>query len=87
MAVVVNLDGDVIAPGSPAVRADDPFLTRGDGIFETLLMRGGRPCLLSAHLDRLAVSASIVGMPEPDLQRWRTAAGVAATGVVTTRSS
>jgi 4-amino-4-deoxychorismate lyase len=72
--IVVGLDGDVIAPGAPVLCADDPMVTRSDGVFETLLVRGGRPCLLSAHLDRLANSAAITGLPVPDLARWRVAA-------------
>jgi 4-amino-4-deoxychorismate lyase len=54
------------------------MFARGDGVFETLLVRGGRACLLDAHLTRLARSAAIVGLPGPDLRRWRTAAVVGA---------
>jgi 4-amino-4-deoxychorismate lyase len=75
--IVVTLDGDVIAPGASALHADDLLVTRSDGVFETLLVRGGRPCLLGAHLDRLARSAASTGLPEPDLTRWRVAAAVA----------
>lgn len=75
--IVVTLDGDLVAPDGPTLRADDAIVSRGDGVFETLLVRGGRPCLLSAHLDRLATSAAIVGLPRPDLARWETAAASA----------
>jgi 4-amino-4-deoxychorismate lyase len=44
---------------------------RGDGIFETLLVRGGAPCLLEAHLSRLVQSARMTDLPAPDLARWR----------------
>ena len=71
--VVVALDGQVIDPTRPVLFADDPMVTRGDGVFETLLVRGGRARLLDAHLARLARSAAIVGLPEPDPARWRRA--------------
>jgi 4-amino-4-deoxychorismate lyase len=77
--IVVTLDGDVIPEGAPVLHADDAIVTRGDGVFETLLVRNGRPCLLGAHLDRLAGSAAITGLPEPDLARWRVAVAAALT--------
>ena len=76
--IVVTLDGRLVDSDHPVVGADDPMFARGDGVFETLLVRGGRSCLLDAHLIRLARSAAIVGLPGPDLRRWRTAAVVAA---------
>ena len=33
------------------------------GLFETILVRGGRPVLLDAHLDRLLRSAAALGLP------------------------
>jgi 4-amino-4-deoxychorismate lyase len=76
--VVVDLDGVVHGPDEPLVRAVDPVLTHGDGVFETTLLRGGRPCLLPAHLARLERSAAIAGLPGPDPVRWRTAVDIAA---------
>lgn len=76
--VVVMLDGTVVDPRVPAVCADDPMLLRGDGVFETMLLRDGRPCLLEAHLDRLGTSAAITGLPAPDPVRWRHAVAAAA---------
>ena len=52
-AVVVTLDGELHDPQAPLLFADDLAAVRGDGIFETLLVRDGRPCLLEAHLARL----------------------------------
>jgi 4-amino-4-deoxychorismate lyase len=75
--IVVGLDGEVIALEEAVLCADDAVVTRSDGVFETLLVRAGRPCLLSAHLDRLANSAAITRLPEPDLARWRTTAATA----------
>jgi 4-amino-4-deoxychorismate lyase len=78
-AVVVTLDGELHDPAAPLLYADDLAAVRGDGIFETLLVRDGRPCLLEAHLARLTQSARMTDLPAPDLPRWRAAvaAGVA----------
>lgn len=76
--VVVDLDGVRHEPATPLVRAVDPVLTHGDGVFETTLLRGGRPCLLEAHLARLDRSAAIAGLPRPDPARWRSAVDTAA---------
>lgn len=77
--VVVDLDGAVLDPAAPLVRAVDPLLTHADGVFETTLLRGGRPCLLEAHLRRLERSAAIVGLPGVQHSRWRAAVDIAAT--------
>jgi 4-amino-4-deoxychorismate lyase len=78
-AVVVTLDGELHDPSAPLLFADDLAAVRGDGIFETLLVRDGRACLLEAHLGRLTQSARMTDLPAPDLTRWRAAvaAGVA----------
>ncbi|MGE0214294.1 aminodeoxychorismate lyase [Mycolicibacterium sp.] len=77
MAVVVTLDGTLRDPQEPLLHADDLAAVRGDGIFETLLVRDGGPCLLEAHLARLTQSAHLVDLPAPDLDRWRAAVAVA----------
>jgi 4-amino-4-deoxychorismate lyase len=74
--VVVTLDGELHDPSTPLLFADDLAAVRGDGIFETLLVRDGRPCLLEAHLARLTQSARMTDLPAPDLPRWRAAVGV-----------
>jgi 4-amino-4-deoxychorismate lyase len=73
IGVVVTLDGELHDPGAPLLFADDLAAVRGDGIFETLLVRDGRPCLLEAHLARLTHSARMTDLPAPDLPRWRAA--------------
>ena len=65
--VVVTLDGQLQDPRTPLLHADDLAVVRGDGIFESLLVRDGRPCLLEAHLGRLTQSARLMDLPEPDL--------------------
>ncbi len=76
--VVVTLDGQLHDPQTPLLHADDLAVVRGDGIFESLLVRDGRPCLLEAHLGRLTQSARLMDLPEPDLPRWRAAVATAA---------
>jgi 4-amino-4-deoxychorismate lyase len=76
--VVVTLDGEMLAPGTPLLPADDLGAVRGDGVFETLLVRDGGACLVEAHLERLTHSARLMDLPEPDLPRWRRAVDVAA---------
>ncbi|MDT5333155.1 MAG: 4-amino-4-deoxychorismate lyase [Mycobacterium sp.] len=76
--VVVTLDGELHDPAAPLLFADDLAAVRGDGIFESLLVRDGRPCLLEAHLGRLTQSARMMELPVPDLPRWRAAVATAA---------
>ena len=76
--VVVTLDGEVHPPGTPLLFADDLAAVRGDGVFETLLVRDGGACLVEAHLGRLSHSAKLLDLPEPDLAGWRHAIDLAA---------
>ncbi|CAN5151338.1 aminodeoxychorismate lyase [soil metagenome] len=77
MSVVVTLDGTVRDADAPMLHADDLAAVRGDGVFETLLVRDGKACLVELHLRRLVLSAKSLELPEPDLPAWRTAIGVA----------
>jgi len=76
--VIVTLDGKVHPPGTPLLFADDLAAVRGDGVFETLLVRDGGACLVEAHLSRLSHSAILLDLPEPDLIAWRRAIDLAA---------
>jgi 4-amino-4-deoxychorismate lyase len=78
MSVVVTLDGEFHDPAAPLLFADDLAAVRGDGIFETMLVRAGAACLLEAHLQRLAQSAAMTDLPAPDADAWRRAAAAAA---------
>src|ERR1700744_5829888 len=71
--VIVTLDGEVHPPETPLLFADDLAAVRGDGVFETLLVRDGSACLVEAHLGRLSHSAKLLDLPEPDLTAWRSA--------------
>src|ERR1700759_332857 len=75
--VIVTLDGEVHSPGTPLLFADDLAAVRGDGVFETLLVRDGRACLVDAHLNRMGLSSKQLDLPEPDLAAWRHAIEVA----------
>jgi 4-amino-4-deoxychorismate lyase len=76
--VLVTLDGVVRDPDAPLLSADDIGALRGDGVFETILVREGRPCVLELHLARLRRSAQALDLPEPDLGQWRAAVEIAA---------
>jgi 4-amino-4-deoxychorismate lyase len=69
--VIVTLDGGIHPPDTPLLYADDLAALRGDGVFETLLIRDGAACLLDAHLQRLTRSAERMELPAPDLRAWR----------------
>lgn len=71
--VIVTLDGEMHSPDAPLLHADDLAAVRGDGVFETLLVRDGRACLIEPHLQRLTQSSALTDLPEPDLPRWRSA--------------
>ncbi|MFH8466624.1 aminotransferase class IV [Streptomyces sp. NPDC017991] len=60
------LDGRLQDSESARVSVFDHGLTVGDGIFETVKTTDGRTFALTRHLDRLARSASGLGLPEPD---------------------
>lgn len=47
------------------VRGDDRGVLHGDGLFETLHLRDGRPWLREAHLARLRAGAAAIDLPLP----------------------
>jgi 4-amino-4-deoxychorismate lyase len=63
--VVAVLGQGVVPAGTPILRADDLGALRGDGIFETMHVREGRPWLLAEHLARLADSARRLDLALP----------------------
>lgn len=75
--ILVTLDGTVHDADEPFLRADDLAAIRGDGVFETLLVRDGRTCRVAAHLDRMTRSLAMMGMPELDRDAWQQAITVA----------
>jgi 4-amino-4-deoxychorismate lyase len=63
--VVAVLGRGLVPAQTPILRADDLGALRGDGIFETMRVRDGRPWLLAEHLARLATSAARLDLPVP----------------------
>jgi len=76
--VLVTLDGQVRDAGVPLLHVDDLAVVRGDGVFETLLVRDGRACKPALHLDRLESSARALELPWPGRGLWSRAIETAA---------
>lgn len=75
--MLFSLNGELHSAGTPALPPDDRGLALGDGAFETIAVRGGRPLRLPAHLDRLAEALAILAIA-PAPAREATAAAVTA---------
>ncbi|MCO1596582.1 aminotransferase class IV [Micromonospora sp. RHAY321] len=54
-----------VPAGEPVLRADDLGVLRGDGLFETMHLRHGRPWLRDEHLARLAAAATAFELTLP----------------------
>jgi len=63
--VVAVLGRGQVPADTPILRADDLGALRGDGIFETTHIRGGRPWLLDEHLARMTRSAARLDLDLP----------------------
>jgi branched-chain amino acid aminotransferase len=57
------LDGRLVAADAVGIAVDDHGFTVGDGIFETILVRDGRPGFWDRHMARLQRSIRIAGLP------------------------
>ena len=62
----VWVDGRLVAAGGVHLSAFDRGFQLGDGVFETLRARGGRPTELPEHVARLHRSAEGLAIPLPD---------------------
>lgn len=51
-----------------SIRLDDRAVQYGDGLFETIAIRGGRPRLWSYHVERLQTGCARLGLPVPNEQ-------------------
>jgi branched-chain amino acid aminotransferase len=60
------VDGALVDEAAARVSPMDHGLLTGDGVFETLRVYGGVPFAWDRHLDRLARSASALGLRLPD---------------------
>jgi branched-chain amino acid aminotransferase len=68
------VDGALVDEAAARVSPMDHGLLTGDGVFETLRVYGGVPFAWDRHLDRLARSATALGLPLPDPTSLRAAA-------------
>lgn len=64
-------------PNLPMIFWDDAAVTRGDGVFETLLIREGRACNTRRHADRFVASAALLGLTPPIVKDWLKATDMA----------
>jgi 4-amino-4-deoxychorismate lyase len=76
-SLLVTLDGQAHDPSTAFLHADDLAALRGDGVFETALVRGGKALKLDLHLERFAASARRLGLPTPAAEQWADAVAVA----------
>jgi branched-chain amino acid aminotransferase len=67
----VWINGALHAPEDARVSVFDHGILVGDGVFETVKAVRGEAFALTRHLERLAVSAAGLGLPEPDLSAIR----------------
>ncbi len=73
----VWLDGQVVPADAPHLSAYDRGFQLGDGVFETLRARSGRPAELAEHLARLRRSADGLDIPLEDGLDGAIAVGIA----------
>jgi len=60
------LNDGLVSDGDAHVSVRDRGFTSGDGVFETIKIVSGEPFALTRHLARLANSARLVGLAQPD---------------------
>ncbi|HUR07319.1 MAG TPA: aminotransferase class IV [Nonomuraea sp.] len=68
MTIPVWVNGELLDPAAATVSVFDHGLMVGDGVFETIKIVHGESFALTRHLDRLALSARRMDLPEPDLE-------------------
>ena len=73
-------DGRVADASKPQLLVTDLGVTRGDGVFETMLAVGGTVRKMQAHLDRLAGSAEALDLVIPAADDWQRAIATAVAG-------
>lgn len=71
--LLVWMDGELRDPDTASVRWCDHGLTVGDGVFETVELRRGRPFAWTRHLHRLRRSAEGLEVPWPGDEALRAA--------------
>ena len=64
-------------PSLPLIYWDDYAVTRGDGIFESILIRDGQAANIERHAQRFCTSAEALELPEPIIESWISATNAA----------
>lgn len=67
MSVPIWVNGELHEPDKAVVSVYDHGLMVGDGVFETVKAVRGKAFALTRHLERLALSAKRMDLPDPDL--------------------
>jgi branched-chain amino acid aminotransferase len=75
MAPPAFVNGELLGRDEAVLSVYDHGLIVGDGVFETVLVRDGRPVLLERHLRRLSASAHGLGLLPPEPAEVAAAAG------------
>jgi 4-amino-4-deoxychorismate lyase len=65
LVALAVLGRGVVPVDEPVLHADDEGVLRGRSVFETLRVYSSAPFKLREHLDRLAASAGLLGLPAP----------------------
>jgi branched-chain amino acid aminotransferase len=73
--VFAFVNGTVVEEAAAGVTLWDHGLTVGDGVFETIALRGGAALAVTRHLARLVRSAAGLGLPVPDVDGLHLAVG------------
>ncbi|TQF02125.1 aminodeoxychorismate lyase [Kitasatospora acidiphila] len=68
---MIWLNGELVDESRAEISVLDHGLTVGDGVFETVKTVHGQTFALTRHLERLARSATGLGLPAPDLDAVR----------------
>ena len=69
----VWINGSIVPTDQARLSPFDHGFTVGDGVFETLLGRGGRPFTLRRHWQRLATACEALGIAVPSMEVMRQA--------------
>jgi branched-chain amino acid aminotransferase len=70
--MMAYVNGNLVPEQDAGVAVFDHGLTVGDGVFETIAVRGGVALAPTRHLARLERSARGLGLPPPDVNAIRT---------------
>lgn len=62
---MLSLNGQIVPADMATVAVNDRGFTLGDGLFETIKAKAGRPLRLAAHMERLRAGAAILRLDLP----------------------